>query len=116
MQRMFAEEVAVGLLPLAGQRETAVADAVGEAPDHGAEIASVALIGLEPVETQHQRRLVTGKTQVLDDGTQIEDVGRKPTATDGEAADFLRRLRCSKELAVLHAAVAGRWRVARPAR
>ena len=102
MQRVLAEEIAFGLVALAGDGEAAVADAVGIAADDRAEEGGIGLVGFEAVIAEHQRRIVPGQAQILDDRAEPDDVGGETAAPDREATHRLARLRRAENLAVLH--------------
>src|SRR4029077_6071291 len=89
MQRMFAEEVGVGLIVLAGDRETAAANAIGVAAGRRAEIRGMRGIVVESVEAQHERGVVALKPEVLERRTPADDVCGQPAAADREALYFL---------------------------
>ncbi|MNY01491.1 hypothetical protein D3C86_1340250 [compost metagenome] len=87
MQMGYALFVQFQLVFVPVDREPAVTDTVGVAAGGGAEIGGIFVI-LELVEAEHERRLVALKTQILNDGTPGDDLGRQPAFRDGDAFDF----------------------------
>src|SRR5690606_25485409 len=101
MQRV-AVVVGVGLEALAVEDELSAGDAVGVTADDRPEIERMVEIIHQPLEAQHQRRMVTFEAQVPNDRPIGQDVRRQPAPGDSDLPDALAVGCCSEGFSRRH--------------